>query len=264
MAEQFGSIPSTTLPSLPTPKPRVNGLSDGGLVVQVPVGSSAGSTFTNVTFTQQVEVTVPNIPQLLLDDPSFDLRLELMRYRRKTAYDGSSAYKCYVHPSNAPATSGDGNHTHGGEHGGSSSAVAALRVTEWQLTSHGQVTDVSQSMASFMIWKDVEYRTATGSGNVNCLCPSTGNTKNVTYYRFPYQAIYSPGYFKFRCSIVDPTDERGQRLTGPESEVVSITSERHPFPVFGYDGSGYPYTDATGVDTTRIGAWIGETSRLPR
>lgn len=243
-------------------------------IVQVPSVSASGPLM-DIELRNRAQVTVHGVSVEVLENLADNrLQLELMRYTRRhsrtTASAGSGTKLAgYAHPSNGPAPSGTGSHTHGGSHGGV--PIEPLRVTEWSVTNHGQVIDVTQGAAAFMVHMDVLYRDNTGNTpTVNVLTSATASNGSSTGMgkRYPYAGTYSPGYFKARWSVVDASDPRGQRVHGPLSETFTLTNDVFPFiPDMAFDNGGILLAAAK-LDPrfqSRVGRfWIGSTSRLPR
>lgn len=259
-------------------------LGGGGIMLPAPVLRTARNYATvaysvdgaSVTPKSIASVSVHGLPQAVMDDlGAFKPKLELMRYvstrSRQQGIGRNWTTNGYVHPSHGPAPSGNGSHTHGGIHS-ASAGLAAIRPTEWDVANWGQVIDVTQGMHGFMVMRRVAYRMpSTGlqnTGVIDAVVPSV-NTSVSFGRRFPYGRNFRPGYFKFRWSIIDPTDDRGQRITGPLSDTVSLSAEIFPFlPADAWlDPVNGDYHATATIDpryqprVTRM--WVGSVSRLP-
>lgn len=195
---------------------------------------------TTVDVQNRAYVSALNLPQALVDSPAeYGLQLELMRYvtssrsrtRNRNEYVSDGRYtgrakRGYVHPSNGPAPSGNGAMTHGGAYI-AHPTILADRVTEWPITGFGQVVDVTQSMAAFMIFATVKIQDdnpANPNGEVYpYLIPSSYKRSTRRIARWGAHAC-KPGRFAFRYSILDPGSPPGvpARLVGPLSPIVSF------------------------------------------
>ncbi|MFZ1491134.1 MAG: hypothetical protein WAS51_14445 [Ilumatobacteraceae bacterium] len=268
-------------------------VSAGGVALPAPVvraGATPAVYDSNDKFPQMgatVQVTVQNpatvsahgLPaEVMANLDKYRPKLELLRYVPKrttsTTWSRTMRNAGYVHPSHGPGASGDGSHTHGGMHTGLPAATMAIRPTEWDVLAWGQVIDVTQGMTGFLNLRDVTYRQpSTGSeaySQVTCPCPSGRSGYSNPGRRFPYGRVFRPGYYEFRWSIIDPTDDRGQRLTGPTSATVSITSDVFPFipdeawlDTINGDYHATATVDAR-YDPRLLRVWVGSVSRLPR
>lgn len=226
-----------------------------------------------------VSVSVHGLPaEVMANLDKYQPKLELLRYVSKrttrTTWSRTMRNAGYVHPSHGPGASGNGSHTHGGAHSGLPPATTAIRPTEWDVLAWGQVIDVTQGMTGLLHLRDVAYRKASSGletySTVTCPCPSGRTGYANPGRRFPYGAAFRPAYYKFRWSIIDPTDDRGQRLTGPTSDTVSITSEVFPFipdeawlDTINGDYHATAMVDAR-YDPRLLRVWVGSVSRLPR
>jgi hypothetical protein len=119
----------------------------------------------------------------------------------------------------------------------------------------------------------IQYRDPTGVNNsLRLMVPAGSAGKNTTMgTRYPYEGRFRPGFFAFRWSIIDPSDSRGQRIWGPLSELVSLTTNVFPF----RPDVAVPYPTNPSImaatatvrpdfDLKASRFWIGSVSRLPR
>jgi len=260
------------MPGLPAPKVTLIN-ADSSITRYATQGGPSGNATAKVVTGHDVRVTVPGIPEEILDNiAKYQPQIELMRYRRKTANSGnafrSSAKAGFVHPSHGPAPSGGGKYTHGGDHGGLGGAPAtlALRLTEWPVTGPAIALDATQGVLGFMGIFDVRYRDNTGIENVvSALCPHGYSSANrMPGRRFPYARAFTPGYFEFRLSVIDPSDPRGKRIHGPSSTRVVCSNTYFPFIPAGLSALGKAQAD---IDPRhqpdRVNFWLGSPSRLP-
>ncbi len=232
--------------------------------------ASNGSTV-EVKPIRSVKVTVPGIPSAILADIDlYKPQIELLRYvrlrSRESANSGNGTKTGgYVHPSHGPAASGNGSFTHGGLHGGTSGQVQAIRPTEWPILSGADNVDVTQGLLGFMCMGLVPFRDSAGvTQATDMVYPAERVRTQYLGRRFPYAGMFAPGYFAFRLSIIDLTDERGKRIHGPVSQVISATNHKFPFVPAGLDIAGRAQADiAAGFDPKLVNFWIGSTSRLP-
>lgn len=202
------------------------------------------------------------------DIAGYSPQLELLRYvgkRAKAAIITSRNFRNsgYVHPVNGPAVSGNGSHTHGGSQ---PFAIGAERRTEWPVTNWGQVVDVTSGAYAFMQYDLVPHRTAfqTVAFAVKGIMPSGSKNNRMMGKRFPYWGRYKPAYFAFRWSIIDKSDPRKQRITGPMSNIVSLTNEIFPFDPADTDQGQSTATVSPRFDGLRGQFFTGSVSRLPR
>lgn len=241
-------------------------------------GSPRNGASVSVKVLNPASVSVHGLPQEVMGDISkYQPKLELMRYvpkrTTKTGWSRTMRNAGYVHPSHGPGASGNGSHTHGGGHN-LPVGTTAIRHTEWDVTGWGQVIDVTQGLTGFLGMMRVTYRApSTGAQVFSTLaapCPAGRKLQAVPGRRFPYGGNFAPGYYKFRWSIVDPTDDRGQRLSGPLSDTVAITTEVFPFiPEDAWlDTINGDYHATASVDARfeprALRVWVGSVSRLPR
>lgn len=198
-----------------------------------------------ITTLRQCKVTVAGMSQAILDDPAkYQPLIELLRYTRLNSRENASGgngtkSSGYVHPSHGPAASGSGSFTHGGAHGGVAATIQAIRPTEWPFIG-GQAVDVTQGIFGFFAYVPLDYRDAVnGPQGIKLLCPTAALTRKAKPgRRFPYSRMFSPGYFAFRVSVIDPTDKRGKRIHGPVSQVVQASNAQFPFVPAGLDANG--------------------------
>jgi hypothetical protein len=231
----------------------------------IPIGGSA----LTVPTKRWITVTTPGIPRYILDDvATYKPQIELLRYTRSTGARSlvtGQRHKNvgYVHPSNGPGASGNGSFTHGGSHA-VSPAIAALRQTEWPILTGKEHTDVTRGMCGFMAMLFVSWRDASGAQNsIQLPCPTGSRSRfPLPGARFPYSRTFTPGYFAFRLSVVDPSDPRGKRIHGPVSEVVSLTTNEFPFDPDGLDPLGKAAATLN-TQPLALNFWIGASSRLP-
>jgi hypothetical protein len=260
------ALPS--LPSLPAPKVQTfrPDLSYDPLISDGPPVNGATR---KVRVTRFISITTPGVPAAVLKDPAkYKLQIELLRYTRSSnrspATNARRKQSGYVHPSNGPAPSGVGSFTHGGVHSVHPD-IAALRQTEWPILTGKEHTDVTQGMVAFMALIGVNWRDAAGAYAIETLpCPTSSRMRRPNPgARFPYSATFSPAYFAFRLSIIDPSDPRGKRIHGPASEVVSLTTKGFPFSPDGLDPAGKAACVLAGVSPFNLNFAIGASSRLP-
>lgn len=252
---------------LPAPVVRAGGAAQ---VYAMAKGAPLYGNVMTVKVQNPVTVSAHGLPQVVLENlATYKPQLELMRYvSRRTAtstFSRGMRNAGYVHPSHAPLPSGTGSHTHGGAHAGIGSSVAAIRPTEWPVTNYGQVIDATQGLTGFLQLHDVYFRDPTGVVAATPLpCPSGRVAQQLPGRTFAYSRPFKPGYFRFRWSIIDPTDPRGQRISGPLSDTVSLTTNVYPFtPHLPIDGLATASVNPNCIpDELRV--WLGSTSRLPR
>jgi hypothetical protein len=255
--------------SLPAPVVRL-GKNETGFQPLVSDGPLPNDKVRKVDAKNIVTVSVHGIPQLVLDDlAKYKLQLELIRYKHRStvsqAFARSFKTSGYVHPAHGPAPSGNGSYTHGG--GVSQfSNINAIRETEWTVTHYGQLIDVTQGMHGFMMYNTFAYRDNTGNIIDAAGVMPAGRGNNTRFgKRMPYSGRFRPGYYTFRWSIIDPSDRKGQRIYGPESKTISLTTEVFPFlpePTLP-DGKTTASISPTYNDAMTQ-AWLGSVSRLPR
>jgi hypothetical protein len=272
MAQVGGWIEKSGGVMLPAPKVQLY-QSAAPVDVFVSGGYPSANVRQQIQPVRRVKVTVPGIPASILDDvATYQPMVELMRYTRLNGRENvasGNGFKSggYVHPSHGPAASGDGSFTHGGAHGGVGPDVQAIRPTEWPILAGNDAIDVTQGMLGFMCIVDLTYRDNTGNYNVfSGLAPSTALSRRQGRpgRRFPYVRQFSPGYFEFRLSVIDPSDPRGKRIHGPVSSRVACTTNIFPFLPAGLDvdGNAQATIDAR-YEPRIINFWIGAASRLP-
>ena len=264
-------------PTVGLPAPKIRLWQGDGTTVQTADAFPSTNATVAVTPLVRVQAVILNVPESIITGTTFDLRLELLHYRRRktsaNSLSGSGLKEAsYRHPSNAVAVSGNGSHTHGGDQGGISPAVQAIRQSEWPVTAHGQVIDVTAGMHAFMALGQVRYRDPAGvEQTFLALMPCGRSSPSMNNrQRYPYSPTFYPGYYRFRLSVIDPSDPRGQRLTGPASETVSLTNHIFPFrpdaPVVDPSNPLELVPTATlrgDFSGTVTRAWIGSVSRLP-
>lgn len=215
---------------------------------------------------REVWVTAPGVPAAILEDPAkFGLQLELMRYRRKTgrqdiAVGNSNRSGGYVHPSHGPAPTA-GSFTHGGAHGGASLEVRSIRPTEWPILDGADTVNVTQGILGFMAYSKVVFREALDLNvaikSIVCAAKrqKAGSSPGKT---FGY-ANYLGGYFAFRFSIRDITDDRAKRVWGPMSIPIYCAGAIHPFAPNGstVGGQAIVAINPVYVEEPRASFWIG-------
>lgn len=253
---------------LPAPKVRVTGGTAAWVQYEIPDSAWSGGT-TTVSM-QPVTVAVSDLPS------GVGVQLELLRYRRRNAgINGSNGasgkQRGWVHPSNGPAPV-NGSWTRGGAHSGCSPAVEALRVTEWAV-ANTDVVDVSQSMLGFIASRDIAYRSPAATApdyqpdlSVQGISTVANAKMRRPGGRFAYAPAFHAGLFRFRYSIVDTNDSRSPRISGPESEIVAVSTEVFPFiidPVASSLSGKQMATISPVYDPARLKAWVGPTVRLP-
>lgn len=263
MSVQSQQQPAKVTPGLPAPRVQVRRTSAPN-AVQV-----QNTSFQNaaVRMVHAVLVTTHGLSVDVINNPAYKVQLELLRYvrrRRSTSGDPANASRQkagFVHPSHGPAASGNGSHTHGGTHSATLNfgpAIIPFRLTEWKVTDLQQTVDVSQGCAAFMVRAPVAYRDPAGDmPNIQAVYPISNRGSNARMGRtYGYAGLFTPGYFKFRWSIIDPADPRGQRTHGPLSETVAISSEVFPFVTDVMNGGKATVTINPAYDPNRLSAWI--------
>ena len=228
--------PNFDSPQLPVPKISVQSstISLSFIDVSINGGLIEGATTTiNRNSRNSARIIAYDIPDYLFD-PGYDLQLEILRYRRGSGKNSKT--KGYVHPSNAINPSGDGRFDRGGVHNDSNNVPILVQAqTEFPVTSHMQVIDVSQACADWMVWEDLAFReagntpTLNNSTTVNAIIPREPGRFYSAGRRFGYTPRFYPGRFKFRYSVIDRSDDRGKRISGPLSENLILTSRVFPF-----------------------------------
>jgi hypothetical protein len=265
MSGTNGSVLSGTAGvGLPSPVVRLGG---APVTVEVADGSPVTNNTLSVSVLTQATVSAHGLPRFVLDDiDTYRPQLELMRYvgRRTRSVTFSRNFKNsgYVHPSDG-VTSPSGSYTHGG---GQPFTIGGFRQTAWPVSFHGEVFNVTQGVLAFMQVGSIQFRDATGTVNaVNTLHPA-GVFMNVNRgKRYPYDGKHKPGYFAFRWSVIDPSDDRGQRVTGPLSSVISCTNEVFPFiPDVSLADGRATASIAAQFDERVARLFVGSVSRLPR
>lgn len=219
---------------------------------------------------REVWVTAPGIPAGILDDPAkFGLQLELLRYRRKTGRQdmvggNSNRSGGYVHPSHGPAPV-DGSFTHGGKHGGAEPAIQALRPTEWPIMSGADAINVTQGILGFMAFDTVYYRDSafSASGVKSIVCSTKRSKRGGSPGKTFGYTNYLGGYFAFRFSVKDPSDDRAKRIWGPMSVPVYCAGAVHPFVPNGATVGGQAIVAVNPIyaDVPFASFWIG--GRVP-
>ena len=207
-------------------------------------GPSAGSPLV-ITTLRNCKVTAPGLSQEILDNTdTYQPQVELLRFTRLNSRENASGgngtkTSGFVHPSHGPAASGNGSFTHGGAHGGVAAAIQAIRPTEWPIIG-GQAVDVTQGIFGMFSFIPVDYRDAVnGMQQIKLLCPTAAfSRRSRPGRRFPYSRTFTPGYFAFRLSIIDPTDPKGKRIHGPVSQIVQASNAQFPFQPAGLDVNG--------------------------
>lgn len=253
---------------LPAPKIRVTGGPAAWTVYDLPDVNWSGGTIQ--VQMQPVTVSVYDLPS------GVKVQLELERYsRRNTGINQSNGksgkQRQWVHPSHGPNPV-NGNWTRGGNHSSVSAVVASLRQTEWSVVNT-DVIDVTQAMLGFIASRLIQYRSPAAVApdyfpdlSVQGISTVASSKMRRNGRRFSYAPAFHPGLFRFRYSIVDTNDSRAPRISGPESEIVSVNTERMPFMVdpvaSGLSGKQMATIDPA-YDPTRLKAWIGPTVRLP-
>lgn len=253
--------------------------STGGITLPAPVLRRASSLLappalyieeagaaTQVNTLSIVTASVHGFPDEIMQNlAQYQPQLELLRYvprrTREPFRNRSIVGGGYVHPSHGPAASGNGHHTHGGVHT-KTAAVMAIRPTEWAVMNWGQVIDVTQGMFGFMRGMFIQYRDPTGNG-ATLWATTAAPQKAVIGTRFPYSSAFRPGYYRFRWSIIDPSDARGQRISGPLSDTVSVSTAVFPFSPAPPIGGGATATVVATFNHRLLNTWLGSVSRLP-
>jgi hypothetical protein len=236
---------------------------------QISDGQPSSGSLMKLPTKRFIKVTTPGLPQFILDDlATYKPQVELLRYTRsagKRSLVTGQRYKNvgYVHPSHGPLPSGTGSFTHGGAHS-VPQTLSDLRSTEWPILTGKDHIDVTQGMASFMAMLSVAWRDSLGNLNFTQLpCPTSSRMRRpIPGSRFPYSATFTPGYFAFRLSVIDPSDPRQKRIHGPESQVVSLTTNEFPFDPDGLDPIGKAACTLN-TQPVSLNFWIGASSRLP-
>ncbi len=258
---------------LPAPKVQLFVPALGAADVSVAKVQPSSGGLVQINLVRRCKVTVPGMSQEILDNTAeYDPQLELLRFVRRKSSDRASSgngakTSAYVHPAHGPAASGNGSFTHGGAHGGTAPVLTAVRETEWPLLTDAKFVDVTQGMWSFMCWADdIAYRDSTGNyAPFSGVYPAemAAQRRRLSGRRFPYSSAYSPGYFAFRISIKDPSDQRGKRIHGPVSQTVRLVNEKFPFNPAGLEaGSNRALADLSkGYDSQRGNMFF--VTRLP-
>ncbi len=255
---------------LPTPKVQLYVPNNPAGLFVAKDGSSSGGT-TSVVAKRYVKVTVPGIPSSILENAAdYQPMVELLRFVPKKARENASTGNGnkaagFVHPSSAAAVSGNGSFTHGGGHGGTSSALQALRVTEWAITNGNDAIDVTQGILAFMSNTDVSYRDAGGTSATIRVTTAESCFKTSWYNigsRFPYSRRFGPGRFIFRLSVRDLNDARQKRIHGPNSAIVLCSNNVFPFNPAGVDANGRAQATVSGFfDDKQVSFWFEQ--RIP-
>lgn len=227
-------VPQQASVFLPVPKIMLKNKSEISSIVSPDTFCVRKNLLTDEPFfvecSKQVIVTVHGFAKEIMDNLSkYKLRLELLRYKKKSAEKWDNFKRSgFCHPSYG-FLNRTGSHTHGGKHTFVGPNMAPLRQTEWDVTNFGQQINVTQGIISFLTHGEVKGRDL-NSNNVivSCLFP-TGRLKTALSPRFPVSSVLASGKYRFRWSIEDLSDSRGQRLTGPESETVAVGNLYAPF-----------------------------------
>ena len=174
-----------------------------------------------------------------------DLRLELMIYKRESGGQNSagkrkeSGYKHPTHSGDIGTTSLGGPQTIAlpkTRYRGGNNAQGTLTRTEWRVTNNGQQILID-TLGDFLIARQIGYRDANGQQQLLDAYVQTntrahsGSQSRVPLNVFGYSPMFKPLYFRFRFSVTDQSDPRGQRITGPESQTIAFSSSVHPFAV---------------------------------
>lgn len=253
---------------LPAPKIRITGGAAAWTTYDLPALNWAGGTIQ--VQMQPVTVSVYDLPS------GVKVQLELERYSRRNAginsgNGQSGKYRGWVHSSHGPNPA-NGNWTRGGEHSAVSPAIKSLRQTEWSVVNT-DVVDVTQSMLGFIASRDIAYRSPAATSpdyqpdlSVQGISTVANAKMRRPGKRFAYAPAFHAGLFRFRYSIVDANDSRSPRISGPESEIVAVSTEVFPFiidPVASSLSGKQMATISPVYDPARLKAWIGPTVRLP-
>ena len=253
---------------LPAPKIRITGGAAAWTVYDLPETNWSGGTIQ--VQMQPVTVSVYDLPS------GVKVQLELERYSRRVAgiYQNNGAsgkQRQWVHPSHGPNPA-NGNWTRGGEHSAVSPAIKSLRQTEWSVVNT-DVVDVTQPMLGFMAIRDIQYRSHAATSpdyqpdlSVQGISTVASAKMHRPGKRFAYAPAFHAGLFRFRYSIVDANDSRSPRISGPESEIVAVSTEVFPFiidPEASSLSGKQMATISPVYDPARLKAWIGPTVRLP-
>lgn len=253
---------------LPAPKIRITGGSAAWTTYDLPALNWAGGTIQ--VQMQPVTVSVYDLPS------GVKVQLELERYSRRNAginagNGQSGKYRGWVHSSHGPNPA-NGNWTRGGEHSGTSPAIKSLRQTEWSVVNTN-VIDVTQSMLGFIASRDIAYRSPAAAApdyqpdlSVQGISTVANAKMRRPGKRFAYAPAFHAGLFRFRYSIADTNDSRSPHISGPESEIVAVSTEVFPFiidPVASSLSGKQMATISPVYDPARLKAWVGPTVRLP-
>lgn len=226
----------TGAPALPPPRVRLmpNGYEQG-----VTRSGQAANAF------GQLIVQVEGMPQVYLNDSSYSLQLELLRYTpkrsRMVTQNGSRRSRPmpqgFYHPANwvnnvTPPTIA-------GTRGGSQSGVLVDRPTQWPLAGFAQNQTLSLSVASVLLpyFERVGVRDDQGTIVEALVYWLAGKRTRATgvwsYGRSPFR-----GVFCFRYAVLDASG--GYFLTGPYSEHVFARPQKWPTRPKAAAG-GYPH-----------------------
>ena len=204
---------------LPAPRVELQEYSYSSSVNTVYDGSPTGL---GVTMVRCPQVTAMEIPQEFYK-PEYDLRVELMRYKR------GSRESRWTHPT-CEITQPLGSKFRSGAH--HNTLLGFERQSEWTITNEAQKI-VFDNLQKFFIIRPVTYRLGVGNyGTLDVAMPSYKNSHYTSMSqncKWHYASGYTPNYFAWRYSILDTTAEKYRRLTGPMSKMVSITHEDMPF-----------------------------------
>jgi hypothetical protein len=245
--------------SLPAPRIKIQKLQNGQKY-DIGFVAASQSSLESVTVRKTCQATVYGIPEEIMKNLSkYQLQLELLRYA-----NGKKSKAGYKHPSNVASGLPLGGRTHGGMQ--NVSGTLSLRQSEWAVTNYGQVIDVTSALFGYMFFGEIRYRDNTGNLNViEGIYPF--RTTKTFGKRFAYSRLFTPARFRFRWSVLDLTDARKQRIFGPVSDVVTVSSLIFPFipdlPIAAgpYAGSSTASINAK-YDPRLASMWIGD-GRLP-
>jgi len=218
--------------------------------------------------------TALEVPEAAL---AFDLRLELLWFRKERRKAHGGGANGYRHPTHGiPSDAGLASPTGGSpvapvlpvsRFRGGDPANLGPRVSEWSVTKVGQRFFID-TLGLYFVRTAVSYMTTAGGGagnTTNLFVPSFIRASGLSAdpRGFGYASMYRPNYFKFRYSIQDPNDERA-RLTGPTSGTIVCAHAVHPFVQNAAATAANGYTSLeidTGFNPDQANCWFE--TRLP-
>lgn len=244
-ASQSGLRPIAGSSVPPAPRVRLVRSFGDGQMLSVDQSAYSGTTIP-VTATNFAQVTVFGLPRAWMDNPA-SVGLQLWLYR----WHGARASNPTRYPGARSADFGHAPHLLAGPSGHSVGggipslsgnpyppALMAIKPSEWDVTSEGQVIDVTQGCHGWMAVRTVGWRSDQAGWNGarfdldradQMLVPaSLGNSHRSAGRRKAVSGWKKPGRFTVAWSIVDPADPRGGRIIGTHSKTFSLTSKHDP------------------------------------